>query len=106
MNTNNDQTLYHRLDRLSVTFQPYWGTLQIGRQALTWGNGFLFNPMDLFNPFSPTQIDREYKPGDDMVSILFNKLAAITPFSVTIKALPGKNFLTIPPSSWTIKCMP
>jgi hypothetical protein len=22
--------------------------------TLTWGNGMLFNPMDLFNPFAPT----------------------------------------------------
>jgi hypothetical protein len=59
--------LYHRLDRLSLTFEQDWGLARIGRQAVTWGNGFLFNPMDLFNPFSPTQIDRDYKVGDDMI---------------------------------------
>jgi len=58
---------YHRLDRLSLTLQPGWGTICLGRQALTWGNGLVFNPMDLFNPFSPTDIERDYKVGDDMV---------------------------------------
>lgn len=60
---------YHRLDRFVLTLQPTWGVLRIGRQALTWGNGLLFNPMDLFNPFSPTDIERDYKVGDDMISL-------------------------------------
>ena len=64
--------LYHRLDRLNLSFTPSWGGLRIGRQALTWGNGFLFNPMDLFNPFSPTNFLRDYKLGDDMVTLQVN----------------------------------
>ena len=59
---------YHRLDRLSLTLQPDWGMFRMGRQALTWGNGLIFNPMDLFNPFAPTDIERDYKIGDDMVT--------------------------------------
>ena len=65
-NTQN-HTIYHRLDRLSLTFNPHWAMIRIGRQAVTWGNGLIFNPMDLFNPFAPTDIDRDYKIGDDMV---------------------------------------
>jgi len=64
---NDDYVLYHRLDRLALTFLPAWGQARLGRQAVTWGNGFLFNPMDLFNPFSPTDIERDYKIGTDMV---------------------------------------
>ena len=60
--------LYHRMDRLSLTLQPDWGTICIGRQAITWGNGLVFNPMDLFNPFAPTDVERDYKVGDDMIS--------------------------------------
>ncbi len=63
----DDYVAYHRLDRLALTLSPEWGTVTAGRQAVTWGNGFLFNPMDLFNPFSPTDIEREYKIGDDML---------------------------------------
>lgn len=61
-----------RLDRLNLTYEPDWGQLRIGRQAVTWGNGYLFNPMDLFNPFAPTEIDRDYKLGDDMAAVLAN----------------------------------
>jgi len=64
---HDDYRVYHRLDRLVLTTQRDWGSLRIGRQALTWGNGFLFNPMDLFNPFAPTDVERDYKRGDDMV---------------------------------------
>jgi len=60
--------LYHRMDRLSLTMQPNWGTICIGRQAITWGNGLVFNPMDLFNPFAPTDVERDYKVGDDMIT--------------------------------------
>ena len=61
--------LYHRLDRLHLTLQPDWGTFSVGRQAVTWGNGLLFNPMDLCNPFAPSDIERDYKVGDDLVSV-------------------------------------
>ena len=63
----NDVVIYQRLDRLNVTYSPSWGSIKAGRQALTWGNGMVFNPMDLFNPFAPTTIQRDYKVGDDMV---------------------------------------
>ena len=62
-----DYVVYHRLDRLNFSVKGDWGTIRIGRQALTWGNGLMFNPMDLFNPFAPTDIERDYKVGDDMV---------------------------------------
>lgn len=60
--------LAQRLDRLYLTLLGRNGSLKIGRQAITWGNGFVFNPMDLFNPFPPTAIDRDYKVGDDMIN--------------------------------------
>lgn len=66
---SDSSVVTHRLDRLSVTLQPEWSTIRIGRQALTWGNGLMFNPMDLFNPFSPTDILRYYKVGDDMATV-------------------------------------
>ncbi|MDZ7833458.1 MAG: hypothetical protein U5L07_17065 [Desulfobacterales bacterium] len=66
---HTDYHIYHRLDRITVTARWDWGSLRVGRQALTWGNGFLFNSMDLFNPFSPTDVERDYKVGDDMATI-------------------------------------
>ena len=64
---NDSVVVYHRLDRLNLTYAPSWGSLRIGRQALTWGNGMVFNPMDLFDPFAPTAIQRDYKLGEDMI---------------------------------------
>ena len=56
-----------RLDRFSVGYTGSKAVLRLGRQAVTWGNGFVFTPMDIFNPFDPTAIDKEYKAGDDMI---------------------------------------
>jgi hypothetical protein len=67
----DNYVLYHRLDRLSLSYSPPWGLIRAGRQAVTWGNGFLFNPMDLFNPFAPSDIEREYKIGDDILFAQF-----------------------------------
>ena len=41
--------------------------LQIGRQPISFGNGFVFSPLDLVQPFSFATIDNEYKPGIDAV---------------------------------------
>jgi hypothetical protein len=68
MHEDDQYILYNRFDRLSMTLLPKWGAVTIGRQAVTWGNGLIFNPMDLFNPFAPTDIERDYKVGDDLIS--------------------------------------
>lgn len=60
---------YHRLDRLFLSYTPSWGNIRMGRQAVTWGSGRIFNPMDLFNPFSPSDVERDYKIGDDILSV-------------------------------------
>ncbi|MBU1698330.1 MAG: hypothetical protein KKD21_15025 [Proteobacteria bacterium] len=67
-----DYVLWHRFDRLFFSIKPSWGDILVGRQAITWGNGFIFNPMDLFNPFAPSDTIRDYKMGDDLISLRFN----------------------------------
>lgn len=59
--------LYHRIDRLFLSYDGGFGSVNIGRQPLTWGNGLLFNPADLINPFAPSDIIRDYKIGSDMI---------------------------------------
>ncbi len=80
----DDYYLVHRLDRLLVSLQPAWGDLIIGRQAITWGNGLIFNPMDLFNPFAPTDTIRDYKEGDDLLSarIFGNRISELNLLAV------------------------
>lgn len=56
-----------RLDRLSVGYSTDKVVLKFGRQAISWGNGLVYNAMDIFNPFDPAAVDKEYKTGDDMV---------------------------------------
>jgi len=64
---DSDRALLHRLDRLWFGYAGEKAVVRVGRQALSWGNGLFFAPMDLVNPFDPTTIDTEYKTGDDMV---------------------------------------
>jgi len=66
--TASDNTrLKHRLDRLSVSYSADQLVIRLGRQAISWGNGLVFRPMDLFNPFAPDATDTSYKPGTDML---------------------------------------
>ena len=69
---NNDSLWYHRMDRFYFVLLLDWGSVSLGRQALTWGNGYVFNPMDLTNPFQPTDRERDYKIGSDMVVTQIN----------------------------------
>lgn len=57
----------HRLDRLFISYASEKTVVLFGRQALSWGNGMFYAPMDLVNPFDPATIDTEYKSGDDML---------------------------------------
>ncbi|MBT4520016.1 MAG: hypothetical protein HOC23_08415 [Halieaceae bacterium] len=64
---NDDSILLHRLDRLHFGYTGDKTVVRVGRQAVSWGNGLIYNPVDFFNPFDPAAVDKEYKTGDDMV---------------------------------------
>jgi hypothetical protein len=64
---SSDSQILQRLDRLWLGYTSEKAVVRVGRQALSWGNGLAFAPMDLVNPFDPASIDTEYKTGDDMV---------------------------------------
>jgi len=68
--TNSGAAL-HRLDRLSIGYTSEKTVLRFGRQALSWGNGLFYAPMDLVNPFDPSSVDTEYKAGDDMLYLQY-----------------------------------
>jgi hypothetical protein len=67
LNEGGKSAMLHRLDRLSVTYTSEKAVARFGRQALSWGNGLFYAPMDLVNPFDPAAIDTEFKAGDDML---------------------------------------
>ncbi len=54
-----------RLDRASVGYTGEQLAVRLGRQVVSWGNTLIFSVLDVFNPFSPTEIDKDYKTGDD-----------------------------------------
>lgn len=56
---------YHELDRASVSLTRGAWRATLGRQPITWGAGRFWQPTDLFLAFSPTEIEREFKPGVD-----------------------------------------
>ncbi|MGH7143704.1 MAG: hypothetical protein ACREJ2_06145 [Planctomycetota bacterium] len=59
----------HDLDRLLFAWHPNWGEVTVGRQAIGLGRGVLFGALDLFAPFSPLAVDREWRPGVDAVRV-------------------------------------
>ena len=66
-NNENKNASLARLDRASIAYTGDKTVIRFGRQAISWGNGLLFTPMDILNPFDPTAVDKEYKSGDDML---------------------------------------
>jgi hypothetical protein len=67
----SDSAILHRLDRLWLGYTSEKAVIRLGRQALSWGNGLAYAPMDLVNPFDPASIDTEYKAGDDMLYVQY-----------------------------------
>ena len=57
----------HELDRAYVSLHLDFLELTVGRQAIGLGRGVLFSAIDLFAPFSPTEVDREWRRGVDAV---------------------------------------
>ena len=57
----------HELDRAYVSLHLPFLELTAGRQAIGLGRGVLFSAVDVFAPFAPTEIDREWRRGVDAV---------------------------------------
>ncbi len=68
---DGDTVLLHRIDRLTLGYTSEKAVIRLGRQALSWGNGLFYAPMDLVNPFDPAAVDTEYKSGDDMLYVQY-----------------------------------
>jgi hypothetical protein len=57
------------LDRANVTLALPWADVTVGRQAITFGKTYFWNPLDVFLAFDPRQFDRDYKPGVDALRV-------------------------------------
>jgi hypothetical protein len=59
----------HEIDRALIGLHPGWGEITLGRQAVGLGRGRLFSAVDMFAPFSPTEVDREWRRGVDAARV-------------------------------------
>ncbi len=58
------------VDRLNLQWDSPEARVIVGRQAIGWGVASFFPALDLFSPFAPERIDREYKAGIDAIRII------------------------------------
>lgn len=58
------------MDRLNLRWEKPSFRLTAGRQAVTWGVNYFWPVLDLFAPFAPERVDREYKPGVDAARLV------------------------------------
>jgi hypothetical protein len=67
VNESAKGTWRHEIDRANAQVRLRRADLTIGRQAIGWGRGVMFTSIDLFTPFSPLEVDREWRSGVDAV---------------------------------------
>ena len=69
LHSGDRHRLVHRFDRLAFQYRASTWGFTVGREAVSWGSGLVFQPMDLFSPFAPTTVDRDFKAGDDLLIV-------------------------------------
>jgi hypothetical protein len=74
---DEDYSYRHEIDRALIALHPEWGEVTVGRQAIGLGRGVLFGAVDVFSPFSPLEVDREWRRGVDAVRAEY-RLSATT----------------------------
>lgn len=63
--TRNATRWSWELDRAYFKFRLDKASVQLGRQSIDWGSGRLWQPLNVFGAFAPTDLDTDYKPGID-----------------------------------------
>jgi hypothetical protein len=66
---NRNSVLTTAVDRLYVDWTYRSLEATAGRQRIAWGTCLVWNPIDLFNPYSVLDFDYEEKPGTDAFRI-------------------------------------
>ena len=65
----DDVNAWAYLDRANIELTLRRADLAIGRQAITFGKAYFWNPLDVFLAFGSTQFDRDYKAGVDALRV-------------------------------------
>ena len=58
-------TFITTIDRAWLDWYAGQAQVTAGRQRIAWGTNLAWNPIDLFNPYSPLDFDNEERPGTD-----------------------------------------
>jgi len=64
---NNSVYARHGLYRAYIDNSIGAVDIRSGRQRVAWGSGLFWSPVDIINPFDPTQIEREERTGVDAI---------------------------------------
>jgi len=67
--TDSSTYIGAEIDRATFKYSADKFSLTAGRQAVDWGVGRLWQPMNVFGAFAPTDLDTEYKPGIDALTL-------------------------------------
>lgn len=62
-----DGLITQNLDRLNIRFSLDAGDLTMGRQTISFGSARFVSPTDIFQPFVPSTLNTEYRPGVDAI---------------------------------------
>ncbi len=64
--------------------------LTLGRQRVPWGKGWFWSPLDMFNPVSPTAIEKDERYGVDAALLT---ISGGTVSSLTLLYIPQRDFI-------------
>lgn len=96
-----DRAVYKRQIPALTSGPGASASFSIGRQAIDWGSGRFWQPMNVFGSFAPTDLDTDFKPGIDAATLdiypsAFSSLTAAYVLSSDKQALSkGKNNLAL-----------
>ena len=65
------QVLYGGVDRFYADWWQEQFEARVGRQRINWGTNLIWNPNDLFNPYSFFDFDYEERPGADALRLRY-----------------------------------
>lgn len=88
VHSDTDALVIQNLDRLNVRFSLDAGDLTIGRQTISFGSARFVSPTDIFQPFVPSTLDTEYRPGVDAIRWL-GTLGDLSEYDIGIVANEG-----------------
>ncbi len=80
-------------------FTTKWNELEgkVGRQRIAWGQGRIWNPLDVINPYNPLSVEKDERLGSDSIAIknYFSELSFLEAVYVPKKNFRGENSILL-----------